>query len=102
MDMGRVQALASLLLSTCIKEKNLEALNTGICWAQKLGDLSLQLWGCKQRCEYLRRIDDQPQLSEATAEAEELNRSLKEGRDQARAMPEHQLLKLTNLKDDHN
>jgi hypothetical protein len=48
-EMGRTQSLASLLLSTLTKSKNEDALKVGISWAEKLGDLSLRLWGCKQR-----------------------------------------------------
>lgn len=47
--MGRIQALSSLLLSTLIKS-NEDALNVGISWAEKLGDASLRLWGCYQKC----------------------------------------------------
>lgn len=48
-EMGRIQALASLLLSTMVKGDD-DALNVGITWAEKLGDISLRLWGCRQKC----------------------------------------------------
>ncbi|KAI6234461.1 Cohesin loading complex subunit SCC4-like protein [Aphelenchoides fujianensis] len=44
-DIGRLQALSSLLLSTLLKAKDEDALTTGISWAQKLGDLSLPAVG---------------------------------------------------------
>jgi hypothetical protein len=49
-EMGRLQALSSLLLSTLRKSEDNNALKIGISWAEKLSDVSLQLWGLKQQC----------------------------------------------------
>lgn len=48
-EMGKIQALASLLLSTLVKGDE-DAMNVGISWAERLGDVSLRLWGCYQKC----------------------------------------------------
>ncbi|KAI6203638.1 hypothetical protein M3Y94_00580100 [Aphelenchoides besseyi] len=92
-DIGRLQALSLLLLSTLLKANDEEALTTGISWAQKLDDLSLQLWGSKQKIEFFKRTNNQPKVAETTMEMENLQIKLKEGRDQALGLPTHQLVK---------